>query len=437
MLQALQNKLGGIAGHRLSYWWKPLAYRDYRHLWIAQFARGTAYWIQLVTVPLLVVALGGGGTELGIATALQYAPTLLAPIGGAWADRWEKRRALVFVNVLLAGQAAALAVLLWLDEVTLPRLLVLAAGFGFANALEAPFRQAMIPELVPRASLANAVLLHQAPFSLTWTLIPAATGALVATQGFSPAFCASALCSAVSAGLLWKLNTSPTHRAKGTNTTLWQELIDAMSYILASQTIRFSLALLAGGTSLGLAFQAVLPLLAREQLGVSAAGYGTLIASIGFGATSAAILMTRVTSDSARSASLAGAAGLGVLSITLPHVSSPFVAAVLLMLSGAFFVLLVSGNQIQLQLSVADELRGRVIGCSVAVFNGAVAVGSLAIGILTDNIGVTRAITVAGILTLVVVLALSRTWGRFDAPLRDEVDTDSAQTYGERTSDME
>ncbi|MGH2604775.1 MAG: MFS transporter, partial [Dehalococcoidia bacterium] len=137
---------------------RALRHADFRLIWLGQIARGTSQWMQVTTVPLYVLRAGGGAFELGIVAALQFLPVMvLAPLGGAAADRVPKRVVLIVAQVVLAAQALVLALTTLTATDTLLPVFVLSFVFGVANAIEMPFRQTFVAELLPASDLLNGI----------------------------------------------------------------------------------------------------------------------------------------------------------------------------------------------------------------------------------------------------------------------------------------
>src|SRR5688500_12243746 len=133
---------------------------NYRRYWFGQVGSVIGSWMQSVSLPWLVLQLGGSPLQLGLVMAFMFAPSMfLAPLGGVLADRVDKRRALIGVNLVAMLQAAALGVLAFTGIVEIWHIYLLALVAGFVSAVEWPVRQAFVAELVPREDLVNAIAL--------------------------------------------------------------------------------------------------------------------------------------------------------------------------------------------------------------------------------------------------------------------------------------
>jgi MFS family permease len=140
--------------------------RNYRLYWSGQVVSLIGTWMQQVSLPWLVLALGGEPFQLGVVAALQFGPAMvLAPFGGVLADRIDKRRALVVTQLVAMGQAATLFALAITGTITIPHVFALALVLGLINAVDMPVRQSLAADLVPREVLPNAIALNSMAFN--------------------------------------------------------------------------------------------------------------------------------------------------------------------------------------------------------------------------------------------------------------------------------
>src|SRR5688572_18804823 len=143
-----------------------LGVRNYRLYWSGQVVSLIGTWMQMVSLPWLVLALGGTPIQLGFVAVLQFGPSMvLAPFGGVFADRIDKRRALIATQMAACGQALVLFVLTATGVVTIPMVMVMAFLMGLINAVDMPLRQAIASDLVPRTLLSNAIALNSMAFN--------------------------------------------------------------------------------------------------------------------------------------------------------------------------------------------------------------------------------------------------------------------------------
>jgi MFS family permease len=158
-----------------------LRHRNYRLYWSGQIVSLIGTWMQQVSLPWLVLVLGGSPFQLGLVAALQFAPAMvLAPFGGVFADRIDKRRALIATQLVAMLQAASVFAVTITGVVEIWHVMALAAALGLVNAIDMPVRQSFAADLVPRSDLMNAIALNSMAFNSARVLGPALAGAIIA-----------------------------------------------------------------------------------------------------------------------------------------------------------------------------------------------------------------------------------------------------------------
>jgi predicted MFS family arabinose efflux permease len=387
---------------------RSLRHRNFRLVWAGQWARATGLWMQLVATPLLVISIGGSAFDLGVVYALQFGPILLfAPLGGALADRIEKRRWVMILQAISAVQAFAFVFVIATDTVTMAHIFVLATVLGLVNAAEMPTRVSFVAEVVPDEDLPNAVALMMVAMNASRIIGPAAAGLLAAFFGFSSNFLWSAIAAVVTIVTFAAIDDQRTRPApKPTGESVRAALLDGIQYIRRTPAVSIPMLLLGMFGVFGISFQTILPVYAIDVLGVNTSTYGFLLAAMGFGALAAALPMTLVTVSRARQimllAPLAFALFLAVLAVTR---SVPLAFLVITPL-GFFFVLINSSVNVTVQGTIPHEYRGRTMGIYVSIMHGGGAVGALVMGSLAEIIGVTAAMLVGAAATAGITIAL-------------------------------
>ncbi|MGH2356915.1 MAG: MFS transporter, partial [Candidatus Limnocylindria bacterium] len=157
-----------------------LGVRNYRLYWSGQVVSLVGTWMQQVSLPWLVLALGGSPLQLGLVAAFQFLPAgLLAPFGGVVADRVDKRRLLLATQVAAMLQAATLFALTATGVVQIPMVMACALWLGLVNAVDMPVRQSLAADLVPRPILPNAIALNSMAFNSARVIGPALAGVII------------------------------------------------------------------------------------------------------------------------------------------------------------------------------------------------------------------------------------------------------------------
>jgi MFS family permease len=384
-----------------------LRHRDFRLFWSGQLVSLIGTWMQSVGQAWLVLELTGSPLQLGLVTALQFAPILvLSPVGGAMSDRFPKRRLIIATQTAMMAQAFVLAGLVWSGHVRYWHVAVLAAVYGLGRAVDIPARQAYITDLVGKPDVPNAVALNSLVFNGARIVGPAAAGLLIARFGVAAAFFLNGLSFvAVLAALLATRTAGDPH--PGGQLGIREGVGGALAYAARTPPIAFTLSLLVAVSLLVLNFNVVVPLVARDVLNEGAHGFGLLMSSLGAGAVLAALGLTVLRRGRPALWSLAASAGvLSAGTAALALVGHFAATAALLVLLGCCQIVFSTGCNTTLQLATPDALRGRVMGLYALAFAGMTPFGSLLVGTVAEHLGVRAACALGGGAGLVAVAAL-------------------------------
>jgi MFS family permease len=375
-------------GNRLRRGFTALRHRNYRLFWYGQIVSLVGTWMQSVSQPWLVLLLGGSPLQLGTVLALQFAPAMvLAPLGGVLADRIDKRKVLMVAQVGAMGQAVVLFVLTVTNVVEIWHVMVLATVLGFVNAIEMPVRQSFAAELVPRKDLTNAIALNSASFNLARVVGPAVAGLALAFYGPAFNFGVNAVSYlAVLLGLS-RMNPDALHRAERPPRfeSVRSSLVEGLRYARHTPTVLWPLVLLGGMATFAMNFQTLLPLFARNTLGLGADGYGALFATMGAGSLIGSLSLAFASSRRPLLAMMIGG-GIGfiVFELALGITRSPVFAYPLILLIGLSSMVMVNTINVTVQNSVPNELRGRVMSLYVTVFAGSAPIGGFLAGSVAE-----------------------------------------------------
>ena len=392
-----------------------LGVRNYRLYWWGQVVSLIGTWMQQVSLPWLVLALGGSAIQLGLVAVLQFGPAMaLAPFGGVFADRIDKRRALIATQVAASGQAFVLFVLTATGAVTIPMVFAMAFVLGVINAVDMPVRQALSAELVPRHLLANAIALNSMAFNSARVVGPALAGVIIAVgtavTGSDIAGVAMNLgintvtYSGVLTGLL-RMNPREIRRAKqpARHPPVLHSLAEGVRYAVRTPLVLWSLVLLGGIAAFGFNFQILLPLFSTEVLELGADGYGLLYAGMGVGALAGSLTLAYMRQRRAILLMLGGGVVFALLLVGISLSRNVWIAAVLVLLAGYSSMLMINTINATVQANVTDALRGRVMSFYVTVFAGSAPLGGLFAGAVAEAWGSPAAFLLGSLISLAVI----------------------------------
>ena len=391
-------------------------YADFRLLMAGTLATNTAFWMYLVAVGWLALEETDSPFFVGLAGFAGGIPVLIFSLpAGVLIDRFDGR------SVLLAAQAGVMIFALCfagaiaLDLIQPWMILLLAFLYGSAMSFVFPSRTTIVPSLVARSDLTNAVALNAATQNATRVIGPSVSGVLIATVGISGTFLFAALLQVFALYASFRL---PSYRRE---TSARQRMnLSSLTYgfrIVAQDPFMSALLLLAlAPTVLVMPYLNLMPVFARDVLDVGSGGLGLLLGATGIGTVCGALVVARsaVVQTSART-QIATAMLFTVFVILFALLQSFYLGLALLFLSGFMSAAWLALNQTALQMSVSDEVRGRVLSVYLMTW-GMLPFGQLFVGTLADFVGPSTAVVVSCLFSVACVLLIRQ---RFGKALRD------------------
>lgn len=386
---------------------RALRHRDFRLFWAGQLVSLVGSWMQAVGQAWLVLTLTGSAFKLGLISALQWGPMLvLAFVGGAVADRLPKRRLILATQITFMLQAFVLAALVASGQVRFWHVAVLAGIYGVAATVDMPTRQSFIVEMVGKDDLLNAVALNSMIFNGARLVGPALAGLLVDRYGIALAFALNGISFAGVIAALLAMKTEGRPAGPGTG-SMGQQIRAGLSYARTTPRVRLILALLLAASVFLVNHNVLVPLLAKSVLGLGAHGFGLLMSFLGAGALAGAAGMA-VIGKQRPPLWLVGASAvvMALAILALGFVSGFAPAAGALTLAGIAQILFLTSCNTTLQLTVPNELRGRIMSLYTLVFAGVTPIGSFLAGAVAEAAGVPAAFIVGGTVGLAWIAAL-------------------------------
>jgi MFS family permease len=383
---------------------------NYRLYWIGQLISQSGSWMQRIAQDWLVLQITNSPFAIGVVTALQFLPImLLSLVGGVLTDRWPKYKLLMITQVAALIQALIFALLVSFGQIQLWHIYVLALLQGIITAIDNPVRQVFVSELVGKKYLANAVVLNSMTFNGARIIGPASAGMLIAVFGSNNGAALVLWINVISflavIGGLLLMNRNELHAStpKQGGSSMGREIIEGLQYVAQTPAVVQILIIVAAIGTFGYNFSAIIPLLSGFVLHTDAAGFGGLSAFLGAGSVFGAIAAAYASKVTLKRLIIAS----GIFSILLGiiSVSSNYYVSVSLLVGLGFsgIIFSTSANAL-IQLTVPEELRGRVLSLHVLLFAGTTPIGSMLIGILAESIGVSFGLLICSALCLAGVL---------------------------------
>jgi MFS family permease len=390
--------------------WAPLRIRVYRALWIAQFTSNVGTWMQTVAAQWLMGSLTPDPLLVALIQTAMTLPIFLVGFpAGALGDIFDRRRLLLGSQTFMLLAAALLAALTIAGETTPAVLLALTFALGLGQALTAPSWQAIQPQLVGRELIPQASALGATSMNLARAVGPAVGGALVAASGPGWVFVINGISFL---GVLvvvarWKRESpakvlGPEH--------VGSALRAGIRFVRSSPRTRtvliraFTFVLFATG------LWALLPVVARSNLGLTSGGYGLLLGAVGLGAVTGAWTLPRARARwSLDRVVIVASLAFGGAMLVLAWVEVVPLVALALVVTGYCWIAVISSLNASTQLVLPDWVRSRGLGVYLLVLQGGQALGAVIWGVVASSLGTDVALsTVAG--GLGAGLLVARRW---------------------------
>ncbi|MCP2299803.1 putative arabinose efflux permease, MFS family [Nocardia amikacinitolerans] len=389
--------------------WAPLRSPIYRALWIAQLVSNLGTWMQTVGAQWILVDEPNAATLVSfVQTAITLPVMLLSIPSGVLADLVDRRRLLLGAQSAMALLATLLAISTATGHTTPAVLLTLLFLLGCGQALTAPAWQAIQPELVPREQIPSVAALGSMNINIGRAVGPAVAGVLVSLSGPTLVFALNAASFAGIVAVLTVWRRPVTDRQLPTERPL-AALQAGTRFIRAAPAIRRVLLRSILFIAPASALWALLPVIARDSLGLSSSGYGLMLGALGVGAVLGAFGLSRIRALLTPTQRLTAAAVLfGIASAGAALLHNVAVVLVLLVGAGLAWLLAMSTMNSTMQLLLPAWVRARGLSVYMLVFMGGQAIGSLLWGLVAGALAPVTALLIAA--ALLAASAVSSVW---------------------------
>jgi MFS family permease len=274
-----------------------LRHREFRLLWAGQAATAMAMWMDQVVRGWLMYELTNSPVQLGLVHGIQAIPILvLSPVAGSVADRYPRKRQMVVAQVLAGVMYAVLALLIMTGQIQPWHVYAAAFGMAIVQTFHQPARAAMIADAVPPQQLTNAIGLTSIVFNVARSTGPALAGVLIATLGTASGYAVQVVCYLLAMVLTLCLHpaAAAAMRASGHATpgvSFRHSIVEGWAFSWRHEAVRAGLLIMMGASLFIVPFTTLLPVFARDLLGVGATGQGGLLTAMGLGALCSAVLL--------------------------------------------------------------------------------------------------------------------------------------------------
>ena len=403
---------------------RAFGFRDFRIFWVGALLSSIGSNMQLAALAWVVAVATHSALQVTALAFVTIFPLLvLGPLGGSLADRLPRRRLLLTTQTLLMVQAFALWVVWELGYGQYWVLFGISLAGGIVIALNTPAWQSIVPELVPRSHLQNAITLNSTQFNVSRALGPMVAGILIGTVGAGLCFLINALSFLAVIGALVLIQggddvPEAATAARG-SFGLFDGFTESLRYLRDEPGLRVALTVTGIFALLSAPIVQLIPVLSVEVLHIDAEAYGLLLGSFGIGAVGIALVIGTIDQRVLPSRLLGGGLLLTAIAVVGLGVSPGMVVGVVFMVAfGAAYVTVVAINHTAIQSLSEDHIRGRITSLWLMIYGTAFPLGNLLMGIAADAFGVRVVLVTCGALVALalVVLTLRQALPRIDTP---------------------
>jgi MFS family permease len=386
-----------------------LQHRDFRYLVSGTFMMSAGQWIQQVTLGWLIYDLTGNSMLLGALNGVRAIPFLVTgPMAGVAADRMDRKKLLLRTQWVLIVTAVLMGALVASGLLHVSHIFVFTLITGIAWTFTEPVRQSMIPSIVPKEELPNAIALNSGGFNLMKVVGPALGGVMIALFGPSGNFFVQAIAYVGVLFMIYWMNVPPTS-AQTRQVSALANLKEGFAYVWSTPAVLALMILAYVPRVFAVPYQTLMPVFQKDVLKVGPEGLGLLMAAPGVGAVIAVLLLASLGNRMRRQGLLlvAGIVILGFFLILFSQITYFPLALISLVFVGIFQMLFLASTNTILQMIVPDKLRGRVMSLYM-LDRGFMPAGALFAGVTAHFMGAPWTVATMG--AIVIVLALVVAW---------------------------
>jgi predicted MFS family arabinose efflux permease len=382
-----------------------LHYRDFRLLWLGAFTSTTGTWMQTVAQGWVVLTMTNSAFLLGVDGFLSTGPMLVFSLfGGVVADRVERRKIMLYSQYLQMTFAFILAALLFSGNVKVWHIFLLSFLTGSAQSFSGPAYISLLPLLVKREDVANAIAMNSMQFNLARVVGPVLAGIALTSLGAAACFGVNGLSFlAVVVALL--LIRSPVMDRRSEKRGMVEEMKEGFRFVAHRPLLQLLTFLAFAGTFLGMPIVTFLPVVAKSIFGLGAKGYAWMMTTYGLGSVVGALVIA-ATAHLPRKGAVALKLQLAFacLLIAFAFSRSLPLSLVIAFFSGVCIVGVISLYSSLVQLTTSDDMRGRVMSIFMLAFRGGMPLGNLIAGFVAEKWSITTALGVNGAILAAVAV---------------------------------
>jgi MFS family permease len=365
---------------------QALRHREFRLIWYGQIFTSMATWMDQVARGWLIYELTNSSFQLGLVRGVQAIPILLlSPLAGSAADRYSRKLQVIVAQVVDGVLYTAIALLIFTGNIEPWHVYVTAVGMSIVWTFQQPSRAAMVADAVPLAQLTNAVGLNSIVFNVARSAGPALAGFLIAIFDTGGSYAAQAVFYLLAT--IWTVQLRSSQRSfTGSHSThnesFAHSIVEGWKFSWQNEAVRASLLIVTAASLFIIPFMTLLPVFARDILGVGATGQGLLLSAMGVGALCSSVLIASIGDRLPRVSFMLGGVTLyGIIVVAFAASTWFKLSIVLMVIVGIVHVTSHALAQTVIQTYSPAEFRGRTMAMfhmtHVVLLGGGIVIGAL------------------------------------------------------------
>jgi len=380
-------------------------HRSYRLMWVGSFVSNIGTWSQRVAEPWLVFQLSGSAFLLGLNGFAAEVPLLaFLLLGGVLADRTDRKKALMIAQAVQMASALVIMSLALTDSLTVWTIIGVSFVVGCAQSVSTPAYLSILPSLVTREHLTNAIALNSTQFNLSRLLGPVMGGVLLTSIGAAWCFGVNAL-SYAAVILVLSMISVPKTDSQNAGEDVWKSMKEGLQEVVSKKELVTLIIIICSVSFFAGPLLTFLPVLAKEVLHVDAQGFSIALACFGGGAVAGALTIASAGHIENRFRIVIKASALlASMLIAISLTDIYLLSLVFMTIAGIAFVGCGSLANTIMQTSVSDRIRGRAVSIYALAFRGGLPLGNLVAGALVHSFNVQVVLALNGFILLTILL---------------------------------
>jgi MFS family permease len=396
-----------------------LQYPDFRLVWFGALTSTTGTWMQTMAQAWVVYDLTGSALLLGVDAFLSTGPMLLFSLfGGVIADRMERRKIMLASQYLQMTFAFVLGFLMWTHTVQIWHIFLLSFLTGSAQSFSGPAYASLLPLLVRREDVPNAIAMNSMQFNLARVIGPVLGGLALTAWGAAACFFLNGF-SFIAVIIAYLIIRTPIIRGSGERKGIMAEMRQGFAFVISKRTLLRLTFLSFVGTFLGMPIVTFLPVVAKVIFAAGPKTYTQLLTAYGVGSVVGALFVAASSHIPQKGRFALILQVLFAALLIAFAVSRRFPLSLAIAFgAGACIVGVISLYSSLVQLSTADSMRGRVMSIFMLAFRGGMPLGNLLAGFVAQRYSISIALGINGVVLFVVALFFLLRGTQLDEELR-------------------